>query len=241
MNLISRFGLTSDGPSATKLRAWDNPVAEREIAILLKHQADIYGKARLLAAASKPSVDRLYAIPITSCLDDDVVRNAIVWAADICQPHSCCCGAHVDIIGAHALSCKRSSRRLIRHNQLKDIIHCSLNRDGIRAKRPHRLLLQYGKRPDSLTFIPWREGRRLRWDVTVANTTMASYQAATAIVAGSVAKSAAFRKEMKYVEISNLYYFFPIAIESHGSLSNKATSFLSDLGRCITIRASDAR
>ena len=70
---------------------------------------------------------------------------------------------------------------------------------------------------------------------------MASYLAASATVAGSAAESAAVRKEMKYVELSNSYQFFPIAIESHGPLSNKATSFLSYLGRRITISTSDAR
>ena len=32
-----------------------------------------------------------------------------------------------------------------------------------------------------------------------------------------------------------------MAIESHGPLSNKTTSFLSDLGRRITVATSDAR
>ena len=70
---------------------------------------------------------------------------------------------------------------------------------------------------------------------------MASYLAATATVAGSAAESAAVRKKMKCVELSNRYPFFPIATKSHEPLSNKATSFLSDLDRHITIFTSDAR
>ena len=46
---------------------------------------------------------------------------------------------------------------------------------------------------------------------------------------------------MKYVEKSNTYHFFPIALELRGPLSNKVTSLLSDLGRRITISTSDAR
>ena len=34
-----------DGPSATKQRFWDNPVVEREFALLLQSQTDDYGKA----------------------------------------------------------------------------------------------------------------------------------------------------------------------------------------------------
>ena len=44
---------------------------------------------------------------------------------------------------------------------------------------------------------------------------------------------------MKYVELYNRYHFFPTVIESHGQLSNNAISFLSDLGRRITISTSD--
>ena len=58
----------------------------------------------------------------------------------------------------------------------------------------------------------------------MADTTAASYLAATATVAGSAVQSAAIRKELKYVELSHTYHFFPIAFESYGPLSNKATS-----------------
>ena len=104
-----------------------------------------------------------------------------------------------------------------------------MNRTGIPATRePNGLLREDGKHPESLTLIPWREGRCLVWVVIMADTTAASYLAST--VAGSAAKSAAVRKEMKYIELYYSYHFFPIAIESHGPLSNKDTSFLLDLG-----------
>ena len=103
-----------DGPSATKQQFLDNLVVVKKFAILLQYQTDGFGKARLPAAASKHSADWLHAIPITSCglrLDDDAVRIAVGLrlCADICQPHSCCCGVQVDVRGSHALSCKRSS------------------------------------------------------------------------------------------------------------------------------------
>ena len=117
-----------------------------------------------------------------------------------------------------------------------------MNRAGIPTTRElHGLLRVDDKRPDGLTLIPWRESNCLVWNVSVADTTATSYLAATATVAGSAAESAAVRKEMKYAELSNSYHLFPIAIESHGPLNNKATSFLSDLGRRIIISTSDAR
>ena len=108
-------------------------------------------------------------------------------------------------------------------------------------KRTSRTLRVDGKRPDGLTLVLWREGRCLVWDVTVADTTAASYLTATSSLAGSAAESASVRKEAKYAELSNRFHFFPIAIESHGPISIKATSFLSDLGRRITMSTSDAR
>ena len=80
------------------------------------------------------------------------------------------------------------------------------------------------KRPDGLALIPWLEGRCLVWDATMADITTASYMAATAAVAGNAVESAAVCKEAKYVELSNHYHFFPIAIELYGPLCNKATS-----------------
>ena len=45
-----------------------------------------------------------------------------------------------------------------------------------------------------MSLIPWREGRCLVWDVTVADTTAASYLPSTSISAGSAAELAAVRK-----------------------------------------------
>jgi hypothetical protein len=233
--------------SARKQQYWDKPVVEHEFAELLQRQNDNYGRARLLAAASKHSAEWLHAIPITSCglrLEDDAVRVAVGLrlGSDICQPHTCPCGAIVDVRGSHALSCKQSSGRLIRHNHLNDIVLRSLSRAGIPAtKEPSGLSRSDGKRPDGLTLIPWREGRCLIWDVTVADTTAASYVSSSAVKAGSAAESAATRKELKYIELSTRYEFVPIAIESHGSFNSKAILFLCDLGRRISNTTSDAR
>ena len=231
----------------TKQQSWDKPVVEHEFTELLQRQTDNHDKARLLAAASKHSADWLHAIPIMSCglrLDDEAVRIAVGLrlGTDICHSHTCCCGAAVDVRGTHALSCKRSSGRLVRHNYINDVIHRSLSRAGIPAtKEPHGILRNDGKRPDGLTLTPWSEGRCLVWDVTVANTTAESYLPATAINAGAAAESAATRKEAKYFELTHRYHFVPIAIESHGPFSSKAASFLSKLGRHITATTSDPR
>ena len=161
---------------------------------------------------------------------------------DICESHTCVCGSLVDVKGSHALSCKHTSGRLIRHNHLNDVVLRSLTRASIPATRePAGLIRTDGKRPDGMTLIPWREGRCLVWDVTVADTTAASYLQSTSVSAGSAAESAATRKQAKYAELTQRYEFVPIAIESHGSYSKSATDFLSELGRRLSTITSDPR
>jgi hypothetical protein len=230
-----------------KQKSWDESIIRREFDELLHKQVDDYDKARLLAASAKHSADWLYALPISSCglrLDDEAIRIAtgLRLGADICQPHSCTCGALVDARGAHAMSCKRGSGKITRHNYINDIVQRSLARAGIPAtKEPLGLLRSDGKRPDGLTLLPWREGRCLVWDVTVADTTAASYLSSSSALAGSAAETAAARKVSKYVELSPRYEFIPIAMETHGSLSRSALSFFADLGRRITATTSDSR
>ena len=119
----------------------------------------------------------------------------------------------------------------------------SLTRAKIPATRePAGLLRSDSKRPDGLTLIPWREGRCLVWDVTVADTTAASYLPSTSISAGSAAELAAVRKQAKYAELTQRYEFVPIAVESHGSYSATVTALLADLGRRRrSIATSDAK
>ena len=72
-----------------------------------------------ITTASKHSSDRLH-IPIASyglSLNYDAVRIAVGLRLgdDICQSCMCCYGTQVEVIGSHALLCKRSSGQLIRH------------------------------------------------------------------------------------------------------------------------------
>ena len=113
---------------------------KREMSQLMERHAENYDMARLLASASKHSSDWLDAIPISSCglrLDDEVIRIAVRLRLgfDICVPHTYVCGAMVDVIRSHALSCKRSSPRLFHYNHLNDIKHLSLTQAGSLATK----------------------------------------------------------------------------------------------------------
>jgi len=83
-------------------------------------------------------------------------------------------------------------------------------------KEPAGLVQSDGKHTDSFTVTPWCGGRPLAWDVTVCTTVAASYLTAASHTAGVVVD----RKCSKYTELSSSHEFQPVAIESHGPLSD---------------------
>lgn len=228
-------------------RIWDSAVTEKTFQSLLSSHTDPVGRARLLAAAAAHSGDWLHATPITACglrLSDEAIRVAvgIRLGTDLCQTHQCICSEKVDKNGLHAFSCRRNSGRAQRHHFINDIIWRAMARASIPAvKEPHGLARTDGKRPDGLTLIPWREGRSATWDVTVTDTTAASYLAISSACAASAAEAAAQRKDTKYADISRTHLFFPLALETMGPINQAGQEFVSDLGHRITLVTEDPR
>ena len=148
----------------------------------------------------------------------------------------------VDTRGIHGLSCKRSSGRMSRHQHLNDLLWRALARAGVPAsKEPSGLARSDGKRPDGLTLVPWKEGRSLIWDVTVADTVAESYLAATSLAGGAAASNAAERKHAKYSELERHYLFFPVAIETFGPFGEESQTLIRDIGKRISAITSDPR
>jgi len=230
--------------AAHKQSSWDCLVVEAELNRLLSTQHD---KARLLAVSAEHSSDWLHALPISSCglrLSDEGVRVAVGLrlGASICQPHQCVCGATVTSSGSHALSCKKSSARILRHNALNDLIFRALMKAGVPSvKEPPGLLRADGKRPDGVTQIPWSSGKCLAWDVTVADTLAASYQHISSISAGRVAEKAADMKVAKYAAISLTHQFLPVAFETLGPMNKAAVAFITALGKRLSAASGEFR
>ena len=141
---------------------------------------DPIDRARLLAVAAPHASDWLNALPIASCglrLDNESIRVVIGLrlGLKICKPHECSCGAIVDKYGIHCLSCKYGPGRITRHSTLNDLLCTALCSSGIPAiKEPTGLVREDGKRPDSLSLVPWSAGKSLIWDETVADTLVLS-------------------------------------------------------------------
>ena len=62
------------------------------------------------------------------------------------------------------------------------------------ADEPPGLLRSDNKRPDAVTLIPWKQGKRLAWDVTKPDSYAQSHLPTTATNAGHVADKSAVSK-----------------------------------------------
>ena len=94
------------------------------------------------------------------------------------------------------------------------------------TEEPHGLLRSDNKRPDGLTFIPWRDDHCATRDVTVSDTVAPSYLSISSARAASAAEAAAKRKEEKYADIACNYHFFPIAFETFGPINQVGVDFI---------------
>src|SRR6218665_3555379 len=225
---------------------WDKPLHKETIMELSNALFDAYDKARLKAVSAPHAGDWLYALPITSCglrLDDEATRVAVGLRLGmaLCEPHTCACGTLVTTRGSHGISCTLGFGRITRHSVLNDLICHSLSKAGFPSiKEPPCLLRSDGKRPDSLTLIPWQAGRSLIWDAVI-DTLAASYLPATAATAGAAAEIAAERKNMKYNTLIDSYTFIPLAFETLGPINSSGISIISARGHNLTHIPGDTR
>ena len=110
----------------------------------------------------------------------------------ICGQHLCQhCGASVDVLGRHALSCQRSGGRHHRHAALNSIISRALTTAGIPSRlEPTGLLRTDGKRPDGMSLAPWSSVKLLVWDATCSDTFAPSHRSQATHAPGEVAARA---------------------------------------------------
>jgi hypothetical protein len=244
-----------DGPAATRQRSWDAHM----VGVMRQHLMSVccsdLDRARILAVSAPHSGDWLHATPSANCglfLENEELRVAVCVriGATICVPHDCSCGTKVDAQGLHGFSCKKGAGKHIRHSLLNDTVWRSFLRAKIQAqKEPAGLSVftrgQNGttslKRPDGATLIPWKRGRSVTWDVTVADTFATSYLPLTSLEAGSAAERAASLKNKKYEELARNHIFIPLACEVTGNWCSEAVEFLHELGDRISAVTGDRR
>ena len=161
-------------------------------------------------------------MPLANCglkLDDEAIRVevALRLGLSLCCPYEYSYGALVDAWGSHAFVCKKAPGRILRHQALNDIVaRAFTSAEKPVRKEPAGLVSGSGKRPDGATSLPWRDGKLIAWDVTVATTLAESYLAASSSRCGSAAELISARKEVKYHRLPSAYRFIPLAFENLG-------------------------
>ncbi|NJL56119.1 hypothetical protein HC928_13765 [bacterium] len=227
--------------------SWDQPCVVLDRERVQSELVDQTAKARFEAISAPHAGDWLLALPLPTCglqLDDEAVRVAVSLrlGVNLGAAHTCRCGAEVDCRGLHSLVCKKAPGRIMRHQQLNDLVKRALTSVGVPAtKEPVGLLRSDGRRPDGMSLIPWCEGKMVVWDVTVATTLAQSYVDDAARGAGVVAEQAATRKRDKYAELARSYLFLPLAFENLGPMNAEAVEFFKEVGRRLTEDSMDKR
>ena len=118
-----------------------------------------------------------------------MIPSGWLWAsvlASPCYPHRCSlCGAEVDNLTSHGLSC--SEGRHPRHSALNNIIHCSLSSAHIPSRRePSAIYRSEWKHPDGISLVPWKQEKVLVWDVTCPDTFAPSHLSSAAMSSGAM-------------------------------------------------------
>ena len=192
-------------PNSTCQCAWDEPHVNTTHTMLLDLVQDQQARARLLAVSCAESGAWLNALPIAPLglrLSDDVVRVAVGLrlGVPICRCHLCAsCGANVEALGAHGLSCRFSKGRHSMHAALNDIVKRTLESTKIPCHLElSGLFRSNGKRPNGATIVPWKGGKVLIWDATCPDTLAPSHLRLAVREARVVADDAKFRKTQKY-------------------------------------------
>ena len=111
-------------------RAWDLPI------VLKIGKTCCVWQIRCLERTESESGAWLNALPVSSLgtvLDSESFRVVIALrvGADVCIPHSCCCGGRMDSRGLHGLSCKYSAGRFPRHSAMNDVVKRAIQKVGL--------------------------------------------------------------------------------------------------------------
>ncbi|ESN95706.1 hypothetical protein HELRODRAFT_179181 [Helobdella robusta] len=109
----------------------------------------------------------LRALPITPCgtrLDDSCVHVSLGLrlGAQIVTEYECACGARVDELGYHSLSCRLGPGKQARHTAVNEYLVQCFQKTGIPViKEPMGLIEERAFRPDGYTITLWAQGRYL--------------------------------------------------------------------------------
>ena len=85
----------------------------------------------------------------------------------LCHTHQCHCRKRVDQSGTHGLSCQESVGPHARHDHINNLIKQALGSVEITSRlEPSGTSKWDKKRPDEISYYPFKNGKCLAWDHT---------------------------------------------------------------------------
>jgi hypothetical protein len=232
-------------PKSQKL--WDEPLCQSTLKELINTAQNTAERARLLAVAEPEAGLWLHTLPspnIGTLLDRTTLSLAtgLRLGTKVNEPHRCRCGANVDPLGHHGLSCQKSAGRISRHASLNDVIRRALASVSVPAiLEPNGTARDDGRRPDGMTLIPWKLGRTLVWDATCVDTLAPSHLQSTSSKAGAAAVLAEQNKRRKYAVLGEGYIFAPFGVETLGPWGPGAKALYKELTERLIEASGDQR
>ena len=142
-----------------------------------------------------------------------------------------CKGGWCDVKGDHATMCGGGSSKILRHNNMRNIIAKAARDVGFNTDIEHGGGLGDQRRPGDVIVYNWRDGRHLLIDVAVINP-MCTTNIDSLISDGVGGAAAAYgnNKERKYHDLDrNRYEFLPFIMETTGGLSEAAVGFCKEI------------
>ena len=94
-----------------------------------------------------------------------------------------------------------------------------------------------GKISDWAILIPWA----LVWNVTVLDTFDKSHISDTSSLAGAAVNHAATLKTYKYISLTDINIFFPIAVKTGGAWDQQDREFIQEFQKRISVVTKEAR
>ena len=149
------------------------------------------------------------------------------------------CGMESDALGDHAIACGGHGERIMRHNDLRDILHHTAAQAGLRPAREELALLPGSNaRPADVFLTHWSNGKDTALDVTVVSSLQQTLVVRSAATAGAALAHAYSRKENQSMPdcLQEGLIFIPLPLECLGGFHQKTCEVVKTLGRQLSLQ-----
>ena len=203
--------------------------------------------ARMLSVATYESGSLYTGLPNTvdgTRLSDTELTMAVGLRLGVVVAalSTCICGATLDELGHHALTCNRGLERFRRHEALNQCIRSMFSAAGHAALlEPRGLSASDDRRPDGITVSAVEGDKPAAWDATVNQTCAPSHLRTALSGPCALADHAAKLKVTKYCNLSFRYKVVPFAVETYGAMFKEAQALTDALSKKAKEASCDRR